>query len=127
MKANILRISVSLMALIIGMSSCQNAIAEKDEFREGVILKTGGKDADRPMIAGLAIDMSEDPLFPAMIALHEQGVEALDSTSTEESGSFQFELEEEGHYYLKVYQNEQLLGTSETIEVTDSSYIVIQL
>lgn len=127
MKANILRISVSLMALMVGMSSCQDAITEKDEFREKVTLKTGGKDTDGPIVVGLVIDTSEDPLYPAMIALHEQGGGALDSTFTEESGSFQFHLEEEGYYYFKVYQNEQLLGTSETIEIADSSYVVIQL
>ena len=126
MKANILRISVSLMALLIGMSSCQDAMAEKDEFREEVTLKTGGKDADGPMVLGLAIDFYGEPLYPALIALHEQGGQALDSTNTEEDGEFHFHLEEEGNYYLKVYQNEQLVGTSQTVEVTDSSYVILQ-
>lgn len=126
MKAKIFKISVSLMALVIGMSSCQNAIAEKDKFHEEVTMKTGGNDTDGPIVVGLAIDMSENPLYPALISLYEQGGEALDSTTTDGDGTFHFHLEEEGYYYFKVYQDEQLRSTSQTVEVTDSTYLVIQ-
>lgn len=127
MKANILRISVSLMALIIGMSSCQDAMVEKDKFRKEVTMKTGGNDTDGPIVVGLVIDISEVPLYPALVALYDQGGEGLDSTTTDIDGNFHFHLEQEGYYYFKVYQDEQLIGSSQTVEVTDSTYLVIQL
>ncbi len=123
MKAYILKISVCLIGLVIGLSSCESSHFEKETFLE----KKGGEDTDTPIMVGLGIDAQEDPLYPASVELYKVNeVPMIADTATDESGGFQFRVDT-GFYYVKLFQNEQLLITSDTVEVVDSTYFVVQL
>ena len=123
MKVNIAKISICLMRLLVGLSSCESNQLEKETFLE----KKGGEDTDTPIMVGLAKDQEEDPIYPAHVELYMVGeTSVLADTTTEENGTFQFRVDT-GYYYVKLYQNEQLLITSEAVEVVDSTYFVVQL
>lgn len=128
MKASILKISVCMVALMIGSSSCTDAIAEKEEIRNGAQLKTGGKDLDSPIIVGLASYSGGSAFYPGLIVLYETGItEPQDSTQTDESGGFEFLTSDSGYFYLELYDGMTLIETTGLFEVTDSTYIPITL
>ncbi|MGB0177140.1 MAG: hypothetical protein ACPF9D_08235 [Owenweeksia sp.] len=123
MKAYILKISICLIGLIVGLSSCGNYHLEKETFLE----KKGGEDTDTPIMVGLGINAQEDPLYPALVELYKVNeVPIIADTATDQNGNFQFRVDT-GFYYVKLFQNEQLLITSDTVEVVDSTYFVVQL
>ncbi|MEQ9262852.1 MAG: hypothetical protein RLP14_06800 [Owenweeksia sp.] len=123
MKAYILKISLGLIGLMAFLSSCENSHFEKDTFLE----KKGGEDTDTPIMVGLGLDAQEDPLYPASVELYKVNeAPMIADTNTDVNGGFQFSVDT-GYYYVKLFQNEQLLITSDTVEVTDSTYFVVQL
>ncbi len=128
MKASILKISVCMVALMIGSSSCTDTIAEKEEIRNGAQLKTGGKDLDSPILVGLVSYSGGGAFYPGLVVLYESGVtEPQDSAQTDESGGFEFLTNDSGYFYLELYDGVTLIETTDVFEITDSTYVPIIL
>jgi hypothetical protein len=123
MKANILKLSICAIILTVGFSSCEKNYEKEQDYLE----RKGGEDTDTPIMIGFAVDGSEEPIYPAEVELFDinQTIK-VDETSTDEYGGFQFTMDS-GYYYVKLYENEQLRYISDTVEVSDSTYLPIQL
>jgi len=128
MKVRFFNISVSLFALVIGLASCENTVNEKESLLSNVKQLKGGEDTDEPIIVGLAIDQEENPVYPGVVKLfQDENPSEIAVQSLGENGSFRFDSLSTGNYLLKLYQNNQLLVKTESFEVSDSTYVVIQV
>ncbi len=122
-------VKLSLVAaLVFTFGSCEKN--NLDDYPERpVTYKTGDNENDEPPIleGRIVDDQTQEGLFRIIVVLNRFSPDnpALDSTYTDSSGYFRFELETSGDYYLDFYENSEVIITTDKILVDDSTYITV--
>jgi len=119
---------VLALIVVFTFSSCEKENYDNYSDRP-VIYKTGDDDdlEDPPILQGAIKNHPQEvPLNNGHVILHDDQNIILDSTITDSLGGYRFELEVNGTYYLKIYDDAGYhLKTSGDIVVNDSTYMVI--
>ena len=125
MNSPFLRLCSFALILSAGLSSCQkekNLAAEWDttDKKEG--------DLDEPFILGYIHDEESAPVYPAFVVLVAQGSTVpLDSTETDNEGNFLLPTGSSGFFYMRIYQENELLYSTEGVNVTDSVFFPVTI
>ena len=117
----------SLLALlgIIVLSSCQKE-EHVSSYTSPLEKKEG--DNDEPFVLGAVYDKNIQPVHPAIVVLvADGGTTPLDSAETGTDGSFGVATGQEGFFFLRIYENDILVFTSDIFEVTDTVNLPVTL